>query len=40
MEEMVTGLDKTWMCGNEKESTPASRDTLSRAQRWSTLGRL
>ena len=25
MEEMVTGLDKTWMCGNEKESTPASR---------------
>lgn len=37
MEEMVTELNKTWMCEDEKESTPASRDTLSRAQRWLTL---
>lgn len=25
MKEMVTELNKTWMCGDEKESTPASR---------------
>lgn len=39
MEETVIELDKTWLWGDEKESTPGCSDTLTRGSEMVKLGK-